>query len=59
MTCRSSFRKREDIVRCQDDRSSRQALTGDAKRAIMMDICRVESEGHLVLNSGLLGTSGT
>lgn len=41
----------EEMVRKQDGRTGRQALTDDTKRAIMMKLCPPELERHLVLNS--------
>lgn len=38
------------MVRRQDERTGRQALTDDAKRAIMMDVCLDELKRHLALN---------
>lgn len=40
----------EEMVRRQDERMGRQALAGDTKRAIMMDMRPAELERHLVLN---------
>lgn len=39
------------MARRQDERTGRQALTGDTKSAVMMDMCPVELGRHLVLNS--------
>lgn len=39
------------MVRRQDERTGRQALTDDTKRAIVMDMCPPEMERHFVLNS--------
>lgn len=41
----------QEMVCRQDEHTGRQALTDDAKRAIMMDMCPVELERHLMLNS--------
>lgn len=38
-------------MRRQDGRTGRQASTDDTKRAIMTDMCPIELERHLVLNS--------
>lgn len=43
--------KWEETVRRQDERTRRQALNDDTKRAIMMDMCPPELERHLLLNS--------
>lgn len=43
--------KRGAMVRRQDERTARLALTDDTKRAIMMDMCPPELERHRVLNS--------
>lgn len=47
--------KREEIVRRQDERTGRKALTDDTKRAAMMDMCPAGSERDLVLNPGRFG----
>lgn len=41
----------EEMVRRQDQRTGRQALTDGTKKAIMMDMCPIELERRLVLNS--------
>lgn len=43
--------KLEELVRRQDERTGRQALTYDTKWAVMMDMCPPEVERHLVLKS--------
>lgn len=50
----SSFliEKWKDMVRRQDERTGRQALADDTKRTIMMDMCPMELDRHLVPNSG-------
>lgn len=48
--------KWEEMVRRQDERTGRQALTDDTKRAIVMDMCPVHLERHPVLNSDWHGT---
>lgn len=43
--------KWEEMVRRQDDRTGRLALTNYTKRAIMKETCDAKSERHTVLNS--------
>lgn len=44
------------MVRRHDERTGRQALAGDTKRATMMDMCPAGLEKHLVLKSDLSDT---
>lgn len=42
----------EEMVRWQNERSCRQGLIDDAKKAVTMEVCPIDLERHLLLNCG-------